>query len=766
MKIIACMRIYNEGLLLKDTLDYLAEYCDGILIYNDGSTDNSLEICYAHPAVQCIIGTDKRPTDSFLLQGAQRNRLIQVAKEVYHADWIVYQDCDERIDLAPNEFKQVLINTKQDCLITHLYDFYLTKDDQDYDGSCCLSDSRKWIGPEFRKIPIAYRSTKSLCIPNGPHRYAVGIKEDKVLYPDPIIYVKHYGKAISVQQWEETCDHYISRGNPEMIEKWSARKGKAIHTQSDFSNPLILWEDKNPTKDPDFLDQFIPLYQTLSLCLIGKNETDELGGLLSSIIPVVDEIIFVDTGSTDCTVEVAESFGCSIYHFDWNNNFSDARNFALSKATSDWIVVMDPDERIARSDLWNLRALSYEQADNIAFQLVTFNYTDSSTVANWTGTYPQYKYLSRGFTGWVPSVKCRVFKNDGITEFRGDIHEMVEESLRERDFNLVQNNSIPIHHYGKVRKDKLLDKEFVQLELGVKKVKEQPKNAVYWHELGVQYMTFGDMVNARDCFHQAISIRPEIVDPWYNLAIIALEFGDIEEAQQYFQETVDVMDSHHDAHNNLGRLLLNKGESDRAAHHFKSAIRYNPMFAQPYINLGLLHKDRGEIDKAIKLFESAIRINPNSVSALMAMSGVYADKADFNQAITMLGKALSIDDTNSDLYMTLAATYNAAGRIEDALKVLFDLVSIHPKLLKAYMYTVEIYIAHKQYELAIKICHVAIQKCGHNIDAPYFMLGNIYYAMGNKRKAKDNYDRVIMINTDPNTVALAQAAIDKFNLAH
>ena len=84
--------------------------------------------------------------------------------------------------------------------------------------------------------------------------------------------------------------------------------------------------------------------KTLSLCMITKNEENNLSRCLDCIKEFVDEIIIVDTGSTDKTVEIAKSYGAHIYHYDWNNDFSKARNVSLQKATKDWILVLDADE--------------------------------------------------------------------------------------------------------------------------------------------------------------------------------------------------------------------------------------------------------------------------------------------------------------------------------------------------------------------------------------------------------------------------------------
>ena len=76
----------------------------------------------------------------------------------------------------------------------------------------------------------------------------------------------------------------------------------------------------------------------LTLSMIVKNEEQYLHGCLKSVKDVADEIIIVDTGSTDSTKDIASSFGAKIYDFDWIDDFSAARNFALEKSTGDWIL--------------------------------------------------------------------------------------------------------------------------------------------------------------------------------------------------------------------------------------------------------------------------------------------------------------------------------------------------------------------------------------------------------------------------------------------
>ena len=150
-------------------------------------------------------------------------------------DWFVYLDADERIEYDwaklykyPNDV--IAIRMK-------LFDFYITPEDVNKPYT-----EREKLGPEYRKIIMAFRNLPTLAYKYLDQReVALGI-EGKILDEG---YVKHYGKAISVEEWEKTCDYY-SNHFPMYAEKWKKRKGRAIHSKfSDFGNELITWEEKD-----------------------------------------------------------------------------------------------------------------------------------------------------------------------------------------------------------------------------------------------------------------------------------------------------------------------------------------------------------------------------------------------------------------------------------------------------------------------------------------------------------------------------------------
>jgi len=92
-----------------------------------------------------------------------------------------------------------------------------------------------------------------------------------------------------------------------------------------------------------------------SLCMIVKDEESTLSKCLDSAKKFVNEIIILDTGSTDKTVQIAQGYGAKVHHFEWCNDFSAARNQALKYVTGDWVLVLDADETLAPEIIPQLR---------------------------------------------------------------------------------------------------------------------------------------------------------------------------------------------------------------------------------------------------------------------------------------------------------------------------------------------------------------------------------------------------------------------------
>ena len=114
-----------------------------------------------------------------------------------------------------------------------------------------------------------------------------------------------------------------------------------------------------------------------------SNEEKHLKNALASIKNLADEIIVVDTGSTDTTKGIASQFTQKIYDYAWNDNFADARNFSLQHATSDWILVLDADETLSKVDNQRIVSLIKEAPKEISgFILTQRNYLSSKEHLN------------------------------------------------------------------------------------------------------------------------------------------------------------------------------------------------------------------------------------------------------------------------------------------------------------------------------------------------------------------------------------------------
>src|SRR5699024_4807164 len=145
---------------------------------------------------------------------------------------------------------------------------------------------------------------------------------------------------------------------------------------------------------------------SISLCMIVKNEEEVLEQCLDSISHLCDEIIIVDTGSSDKTKAIAEKFTNKIYDFQWIDDFSAARNFAFSKATKDYIFWLDADDILLNEDQLKLNALKK-----------CLNTTIDSVSMNYILTFDEYDKPSFYFR------RNRLIKRSKHFKWHGAVHE-------------------------------------------------------------------------------------------------------------------------------------------------------------------------------------------------------------------------------------------------------------------------------------------------------------------------------------------------------
>lgn len=225
----------------------------------------------------------------------------------------------------------------------------------------------------------------------------------------------------------------------------------------------------------------------ISLCMIVKNEENTLSRCLNNIRDKVDEIIIVDTGSNDRTKEIAKKYTNEIFDFKWCDDFAKARNFSISKAKNDWILVLDADEEVTE---FNNEAIN------------EFTNTDKKIVGriNRINTFDDADGKKRLFERVNRVFNRKYFKYEGI------IHEQVVK-INGEDYNTV-NVDITANHVG-YEKEVIsrTNKTKRNRELLQKAIKQKNDDSYLYYQLGKTFFMENDYLDAELNLEKAIELE-------------------------------------------------------------------------------------------------------------------------------------------------------------------------------------------------------------------------------------------------------------------
>ena len=225
---------------------------------------------------------------------------------------------------------------------------------------------------------------------------------------------------------------------------------------------------------------------TLSLCMIVKDEEAMLGQCLAAVAPHVDEVIVVDTGSTDRTVEIAREHGAKVLTHEWTGDFSAARNVSFDAATGDWLLYLDADEVLVEGDGPRLRELTGKVWREALYL----------TETNLTGRIEDGTSVTHN--------ALRLFRNRPEYRFSGRIHEQIANTLPGYLAERFENTSVRIDHYGylgEVREAK--DKSRRNLELLEQQVADGIDTPFLHFNLGSEYAALDENERALESFERA-----------------------------------------------------------------------------------------------------------------------------------------------------------------------------------------------------------------------------------------------------------------------
>lgn len=466
----------------------------------------------------------------------------------------------------------------------------------------------------------------------------------------------------------------------------------------------------------------------LTLCMIVKNEEKYLRECLKSVDGIADEIVIVDTGSSDRTLEIAGEFGAKIYHFEWVNDFSAARNFALSKSTGRWILYLDADERLSAASVPELR-----QIIRTNFKYAFNCYVKSIDETNNTPNVMQYQ---------------RLFLNSRKLRFHGSIHEQIIESLKKENYKLF-NSGIEIIHIGyNVSKEDLKVKARRNLEYLLNDYKKI--QSVYnTFQLAQTYAVLENMDEAISYFRKVL--EAEKCENFYKahanrfIAAHLLARGDVKEAYGYALDGLKYAPEQPLLNYITSKIYLKVSDYVNSLKHCRIALENNKaakpsqfeifISSKAIIYLGLktavLCRDA---DYFNYFYTSLKQENEDEAAnnALLSFVWILFNNAalPYEQMPEFMN---SVDETNYEFLIALIGNY--AGK-EDRLRILENFpgsIKSKPDYMNAY--ALALYDAEKLQD-AMDIFETLIQRRQEDASTVFYLI-SIYVALGYFDKVQD-----------------------------
>lgn len=420
---------------------------------------------------------------------------------------------------------------------------------------------------------------------------------------------------------------------------------------------------------------------TISACMIVRNEEGFLPQCLESIKGAVDEIIIVDTGSTDKTVDIAKSFGAKVYHHPWRNSFSEARNHSLGYATCDWILQIDADEELEQGDIPLLHKIICNAACNAFYVAI-------------------YSELPGGLS---KHYFTRIFRK-GKAHYEGIVHNQLVHEGNSRP------SEVRMYHYGYNLSATEMEKKYKRTgDLLRKQLEENPENIFAIANLVRNYR------NERN-YDEVI----KLAEKGLGISEPAL---DISTKNQRQRISID-----------LAFALMRKDRLDRAEDVCKKALREDPDFLDNLFMLGDILSRKKAFHEALDIYRKFLVVKEKDrrspgfnlliVDTYEYEHKVYNNMGDcyrnlglLNEAERAYKRAIEIFDKETLCYSSLARFYLSQNRLDEAANTLGSAIQLGIADHLTYLLLGEIQTVQNKTIDAIDAFKMAIQKDEKNITA-------------------------------------------------
>ncbi len=392
----------------------------------------------------------------------------------------------------------------------------------------------------------------------------------------------------------------------------------------------------------------------LSACLIVKNEEQRLPQCLDSLKSLVDEIIVVDTGSSDRTVAIAKKYQARVFYFRWCDHFAQARNYAIAQAKGQWILVIDADEVLEQSAIATLQGVM-ERDDCLAANLLR------SEIGAAQSPF---------------SLVLRLFRNHLAIAFTGIYHESIDQTVSalqaQKAHWRILNVEVPVLlHYGYTDSEiQVKHKYEFAKRLMHKHLQESPDDSYMLNKLGALYISSRDH-NSQDhnlgieLLQKGLNLIDDVdhltrCEIYYHLGLAYQQSENWELAKNAYAQVIglDVPNLVKlSAYINLGNIYQEFHQKEAIAC-YEKATQIAPNFAQGHFNYAIALKASGRFTEAIAAYQRAISLESDYAEAHQNLGVVLMKAGYFTEAIAAFTRAMQLHEQqhNHEIVETLRST--------------------------------------------------------------------------------------------------------------
>lgn len=363
--------------------------------------------------------------------------------------------------------------------------------------------------------------------------------------------------------------------------------------------------------------------------MIVKNESQLLKRCLESICSVADEIIVVDTGSTDSTVEEARKFTSRIFQVEWRNDFAWARNISIENATCEWILWLDADDIVPRETLPILDRLKKGTPDKV------FGFIVRNQRPNNTGT---------------EFVQARMFPNRADIYFERKIHEQMMPSALKLGMKMEKCEAV-VEHHGYADPSTLKEKASRNVKLLLEEFKDHSPDSVSTVEIADSYCLMGDFESAKNWYKKTLEIEG-------------------------CEESTPTIAGH--AYYGLGNIYNQEGFHKDALSSFENALRFTPWRVDCLYSKAVAEELAGFPESAVKTLKQLLEIKPDpgqvgvdfrsaNVKARLRLIRMLMELKRHDEALNEANNAIKSQSDRPEFFNIAGKVFIKTGKLMDAL---------------------------------------------------------------------------------------------------